>query len=390
MTRTKVVIVGGGFAGVKTALELANDKHFDVTLLTPRSRFEYHGAMYRSATGRSPLEVVVPLTEIFAEALNVRVELDSIAELRPQTREVEGESGRVYQYDQLVMAVGYVVNYFDIPGMAQYSENMYSITDAIKLRHKLVGSFRSHAGREIEISVIGGGPTGVEIGSDIHNFAGMVAGKHGIENLKVRVRLIEASDRVLRTLSEQSSKIALKRLKELGVEVHLNTKVTKCTKTHIMTSDGTLKSDVTIWTAGNKANPLFASYPDLFTLDARQRVVVSEFFNANSPNIFVIGDAASTPYSGMAQTAIHNAIALAKNLKRSVNVQHQVPYIPKRPDYVVPIGGEWALLETEKEILHGAEGWEARRNADLWVLENFLVYNLANNHWQHGNKLADF
>ncbi len=389
-TRKRIVVVGGGFAGVKLALELANDKNFDVTLITSRSRFEYHGAMYRSATGKSPLEVVVPMSEIFKNALNVRVELDTIAELRPQTKEVEGESGRVYPYDDLVMAVGYVVNYFNIPGMAIYAETLYSISEAIKLRHRLVGAFREAGKRTVSVSVIGAGPTGVEVSSDINNFARVVSGMHGIQNLNVSVRLIEASDRVLGTLSAKSSRIAQKRLEELGVEVLLKTKVTKCTEKTIHTDTETLKSDITIWTAGNKANPLFGYYPDLFTLDARQRVLVGEYFNANSPNIYVIGDAASTPYSGMAQTAIHNAIALAENFKRVAKNQKQMPYKPKKPEYVVPIGGEWALLETDEGVKHGSEGWKARRDADLWVLNNFLVYTLANKHWQSGNRLADF
>lgn len=391
MVRTKVLVVGGGFAGVKTALELANDKHFDVTLITPRSRFEYHGAMYRSATGRSPLEVVVPLSEIFSDALNVRVELDSVAELRPQTKDIEGESGRVYAYDYLVMAVGYVVNYFDIPGMALYSENMYDITSAIKLRHRLVGAFRSaQENKPVEITVIGGGPTGIEIASDVQNFANMVAGRHGIQNLKLNVNLIEAGPRILPLLSEQSSKHAMRRLQELNVHVQTDTRVTKCTQNAVYLDDRKKPSDITIWTAGNKANPLFAYYPDIFSLNERGRVQVSEYFNAKSPNIFVIGDAADTPYSGMAQTAIHNAIALAANLKRQVNHQHLVAYKPKKPEYALPIGGEWALLETEHGVVAGKEGWDARRQADKWVLQNFLVYELANAHWEHGNKLADF
>lgn len=388
--KKKVVIVGGGFAGVKTALELSNNKHFDVTLITPRSRFEYHGAMYRSATGKSPLEVVVPMSEIFAESLNVQVELDTVAELRPQTNEIEGESGRVYSYNYLVMAVGYVVNYFDIPGMALYSETLYSITEAIKLRHRLVGAFRNEKDSNIEITVIGAGPTGIEVASDIENFGRVVSGKHGLRNLPLKVRLLEASDRVLGIMSKKSSRIAQKRLEELNVELHLNTKVTKCTKTAVHTDKKNFTSDVTIWTAGNKANPLFSNYPDLFSLDQRQRVLVSEYFNANSPNVFVIGDAASTPYSGMAQTAIHNAIALSTNLKYAAEGKHQVPYKPKKPNYAIPIGGEWALLETEKGITYGRSGWDARREADLWVLENFLVYNLANKHWLQGDKLADF
>ena len=385
----KVVIVGGGFAGVKCALELSNHPRFEVTLITPHTRFEYHGAMYRSATGRSPLEVVVPMSEIFAQATNVQVVLDSIAELQPESKSVLGESGRNYRYDTLVMSVGYVVNYFGIEGMAQNSESMYSIADAIKLRHRLVGVFREVGGkRPVNITVIGAGPTGVEIAADIRNFAKIVEGRHALDHVEVQTTLVEASKHVLPQLNEESSKLALKRLQELGIDVRLATTVTKCDHNKVTTNRGSIDSDVTIWTAGNKANPLFESYPDVFKLAKSGRVLVSNYLQSEDPHIYVIGDAADTEYSGMAQTAIHNAISVARNLIRRAGNQKLQAYKPKRPAYAVPIGGEWALLETEDGVVTGAEGWKGRREADRWVLENFLVYELANKHYQYGEVIA--
>lgn len=385
----KVIIVGGGFGGVKAALELANDDNFEVTLITPYTRFEYHGAMYRSATGRSPLEVVVPMSEIFSKVQNVRIELDSVIELLPEQKMVHGESGREYEYDTLIMAVGYVVNYFGIEGMALHAESMYSIAEAIKLRHRLVGAFRAAQGQKpVHITVIGAGPTGVEIVSDIKNFAKIVEGRHALDYVDVKPRLVEAADRVLPMLSPESSVNALRRLRDLGVEVDLNTRVTKCMDDAIETDQGTKLSDVTIWTAGNKANPLFASYPDVFKLADSGRVAVNQFFQADDPSIYVIGDAAETEFSGMAQTAIHNAIALTQNLKRSANNQRQQKYTAKKPAYVVPIGGEWALLETDDGVVTGNDGWKARREADKWVLENFLAYELANKHYEQGERMA--
>ncbi len=389
--KTKVLIIGGGFAGVKTALELSDNHDFEVSLMSPRTNFEYHGAMYRSATGRSPLEVVVPLREIFENKKNVTHVLDSMAELRVQTREVEGGSGRVYDYDILVIAVGYEVNYFGIEGMALHAETMYDIQQAIKLRHALVGAFRNATPETtVNVNVIGAGPTGVEVVSDISNFANLVAGRHGLKNLNVKARLIEASNRVLPIMSEESSKMALARLEELDVEVLLGTSVTRCNEASVVTSSGEFESDVTIWTAGNKAHSLFSSYPDIFSLDERSRVKVSEFFQANSPDIYVIGDAASTPYSGMAQTAIHNGEALAKNLIRHTEGESMTPYEPLKPKYVVPVGTEWAVLETDEGSVAGTEGWKARRDADKWILECFLVYDLAKKHLDEGDKIARF
>ncbi len=389
--KQRVLIVGGGFAGVKAALELKNDPLFDVALMSTHSRFEYHGAIYRAATGRSPLEVVLPMSEIFAGANNIELILDTASELRPDSYEIEGESGRSYNYDILIMAVGYVVNYFNIPGMADYSESIYNIRQAVQLRHRLVGELRNATpAKPLCVNVIGAGPTGIELASDIRNFAKIVEGKHGLKDINLQVKLIEAGPRVLPLLKPKSSTIAAKRLKEIGVDLQLDTTVTKCTKTKIKTNRGDLKSNITIWTAGNQANPLFKFYPDMFSLDKRGRVEVDRFFQSDRPNVFVIGDAANTPYSGMAQTAIHNAIALGKNLKRAARHQKQAPYAPKKPAYVVPIGANWALLEVDGEIKYGAEGWKARRDADMWVLENFLVYELAKKHHSSGDKLANF
>ena len=389
MNQTRVVIVGGGFAGVKAALELSNDMNFAVQLITPHTRFEYHGAMYRSATGRSPLEVVVPMKEIFAESKNVEVILDSVIELQPENKQVEGESGREYEYDILVFAVGYVVNYFGIEGMAMHAESMYSIADAIKLRHRLVGAFRkSHGKKPVHISVIGAGPTGVEIVSDIKNFAKIVEGRHALDHIEVRPRLVEAADRVLPQLSEQSSQAAFERLQQLGVTVDTETRVLKCHSDAIETDKGTKLSDITIWTAGSKANPMFASYPGVFEIAESGRVMVNEYLQSLDDSIYIIGDAADTKYSGMAQTAIHNAIAAAENIRRQVKGEELKKYTPKRPAYVVPIGGEWALLEGEKEVIIGDKGWKARREADKWVLENFLVYSLAKKHFDEGERMA--
>ncbi len=389
--KQKIVIVGGGFAGVKAALELSKDDHFEIELITPHSRFEYHGAMYRSATGRSPLEVVVPMSEIFAGVKNVDIILDSIVELRPDSHDIEGESGRVYSYDTLIMGVGYVVNYFGIEGMALHAESMYSVSRAIRLRHRLVGAIRNQPkDTPLNIVVIGAGPTGVEIAADIQNFVKIVEGRHGLPAVNLDVTLVEGSDRVLPMLSSESSDIALKRLQEVGVNVKLNTQITKCNKDSIETATDSFHCDIPIWTAGNRANPLFEAYPDTFTLNKRGRVAVNDYFQSERANIYVIGDAADTTYSGMAQTAIHNAIHVAKNLTRAANNKRQQKYTPKLPAYVVPIGGEWALLETEDGVVAGDEGWQSRRDADMWVLENFLVYELAKKHHNYGNKIANF
>ena len=149
---TKVVIVGGGFGGVKTALELANKPGFVVQLISDNGYFEYHGALYRSAVGHSPMEVVIPLSDIFENAKNVEVVLDSIDTVSGNKHCLSSQTGQVYSYDQVVFALGNTVNYFGIEGVEQHSEVMHNINSTIKLRTKLVSLFNKRHKKPLRIA----------------------------------------------------------------------------------------------------------------------------------------------------------------------------------------------------------------------------------------------
>ncbi len=385
----KIVIVGGGFAGVKTALELGHDERFEVTLIAPHSTFEYHGALYRSGTGRSPLEVVAPFSEIFSNYPRINVVNDYVVELRAQTKEVKGQSGRTYKYEGLVLGLGYEVAYYGIAGVREHAETMYAMHDTIRLRERLIELFKKKAGKDLKAVVIGAGPTGLEIAGGISLFASEYAEGHGLKAPTVHTTLLDRSDRVLPLLLPEASAAAQDRLKQLGVSLKMGVSVQSATSRHVSLMGGEhVPADIIVWTAGSRANSFFERYPDIFSLDSRKRVVVSEFLQANSPDIYVLGDSASTPYSGMAQTAIYDALFVANNLRRQVEGYDPEDYVPKEPHYVVPIGGEWAVLQQGDKITVGTEAWHVRREADKWVLENFLPYQLAQDHWHKGDEKA--
>jgi NADH dehydrogenase len=384
-----VIAVGGGFASVKLALELGHDDNFDVTLLSPHQELEYHGALYRTATGHSPLEVSVPFREIFKQVPNVNIVNDLLVDVRAQTSEIKGQSGRTYSYDALVLGIGFEVEYFGIKGMREHAESMYTLYDAIKLRNKLRDTFIKKPGQVCNIVLIGAGPTGIELACDIDNLVKLVAKTYNIEPAKPHITIVDRADRVLPQLSPEVSKIAADRLKELGIHHKLKTAVDHCTKNHLcLANKEVMPADVIVWTAGSRANSFFERYPELFTLDPSKRVYVSEFLQANSPDVYVMGDSASLPYSGMAQTAIDDAIQLAKNFKRFTRGEEIVPYKPHMPVYVVPMGGEWAIAQQGKEIVSGREGWNIRRQADFFVLHNFLSKEVAEEHWNAEHQAA--
>ncbi|MBC7943572.1 FAD-dependent oxidoreductase, partial [Candidatus Saccharibacteria bacterium] len=120
----RVVIVGGGFAGVRAALNLANKPDFDVVLVSKQAYFEYHSALYRSATGRSPLEVAISLTDFFAKDSNIKVVEDEIIHLDHKNKLVAGFSQSAYHYDVLILAVGVVTQYFGIKGLPEFSHSV--------------------------------------------------------------------------------------------------------------------------------------------------------------------------------------------------------------------------------------------------------------------------
>lgn len=389
MGKKKIIAVGGGFASVKLAVELGKSDKFDVTLIAPHGQLEYHGALYRSATGRSPLEVVIPFREIFAKLPNVHIISDLITDIRAEVKQLKGLSGKVYEYDAVVLGLGYEKEYFNTKGAREHTESMYTIYDAIALRDRMRDLFVKRADKPCDIVVVGAGPTGIELAGDVQTFAEIVAKQFKTKPAKPNVTVVDRAPRVLPMLDEAASKAAEKRLKTLGITFIGNSAVDHCTSKHMcLQGSHPLPADIIIWTAGSRANPFFERYPELFELDGKKRVIVNEYMQAKSPTIYVIGDAASTPYSGMAQTAITDAIQLAKNFTRYVDNKPLIGYKPHVPIGVVPIGREWAVVRQNDKLLTGAKGWEVRRAADLWVLENFLPPKLAKEHWSRGIQVA--
>lgn len=386
--KKRIVTVGGGFASVKLALELANNPQFDVTLISPHDQLEYHGALYRSATGRSPLEVVLPFREIF-EGKNITIVNDFVTELRAQTKELKGQSGRTYSYDALVLGLGYEIDYYGIRGMREHAESIYTIFDTINLRNALRDKLKAKSGQDIDIVMVGAGPTGIEAASDLEFFSRIVAEKYHIPPAIPRVTIIDRAPRVLPSLLPEVSEIAARRLEELHITTQLGVEVDHCTAKHLSLKGGeVIPADVIIWSAGSRASSFFERYPDIFSLDPRKRVVINENMQANSPDIYVLGDSASTKYSGMAQTAITDALQLAQNFIKSANDEQIEPYKPILPTYVVPIGHGWAVAQIGDEIAIGADGWKVRRDADYFVLSNFLPEEKAKEHWQAAFQIA--
>lgn len=379
----KVVIVGAGFGGVRAALLLANKPGFRVQLVSDKTYFEYHAALYRSATGRSPLEVAIPLREFFSFAKNVEVIEDSISTIKDEIYKIEGSSGSKYSYDSLILSVGSVTQFFGISGLNEYSYGVKTIHEALELKRHLHESTIGGKETEKNYVVVGAGPSGVELAAEMKSYIEKVRKKHKAKNTPFNINLVEAASRVLPSMPESFSKNVEERLRKLKITLHLETAVKGETYDSIQLPDQEIKSRTVVWTAGLANNPLFEQNKTSFELNKRGKVVVNDFLEA-AKDIYVIGDSADTKYSGMAQTALYDANFVVNNLLKLQKQEERKPYVPKRPIYAIPVGPKWSAVLWGKKSVFGFPAWVLRRLADLRLYLTFLTVGKALSTWRYG------
>ncbi len=363
MKKQQVVIVGGGFGGIKTALELAGHPAFHVTLIANKPFFEYYPMMYHTATGGSKVMSTMPLGDIFS-GKRVEIIIDEAEKLNRTKKTLKLKSGAKVNYDILILALGNVTNYFGIPGMADYSFGIKSLHDAEKLKAHLHQQLVDKRQPDTNYIVIGGGPTGIEVAGALPGYVKYLMKQHGIKGKhKVHVDLIEAAPRLMPRMPESVSRVLARRLRHLGIKLYFKKPVQSESADTLLLDGKPVRSHTVIWTAGISNNPFFAA--NNFILAQNGRVQVDELLQA-WPGIFVIGDNADTKYTGMAQTALHNAKYVAENLKRHADGKRPYAYRPKTPIYITPVGKGWAIVVWGKLHFYGRLGWWLRRAAD-WI-----------------------
>jgi len=382
-----ITIVGGGFGGVRAALKLAKDRTNHITLVTDKPDFQYYPALYSAATGHSHLESWVPLSKIFAGITNVKIVIDTMTTIHPKEKVVEGVSGKKYSYDHCILALGAVTTYFGIEGLDVYAYGIKSHDEVMKLKRHIYEDIAMNHHVDKNYVVIGAGPTGVELAAALGSYVRRVCKQHSIKQT-VRIRLIEAAPRILPRMSEKASARVYKRLRKLGVAIKTGKPVEKATASEIMVGGEPLKSQTVIWTSGVMNHPFFKKHEAIFALAPNGRVVVDQYMQA-APHIYVIGDNAATPYTGLAQTALHDAIFVAKNLQRQKHGQSLKPYQAVKPPVVVPVGDRWAVFEWHWLRLYGWIAAIIRRAADFIGYNDILPLGQALGVWRAGTVMED-
>ena len=379
MAKQKVLIVGGGFGGVKIALDLCENNQFDITLVSDHSDFRYYPALYRTAAGGKRILSSIPLDKLFHQK-NIALIQDSVIAIDRDNKQVSTIKGMLLGYDIIVFALGVRTNYFGIKGLEKFSYGIKNNHQTEELKQHLHAQLIADERMDSNYVVIGGGPTGIEVAGAMAGYLKRIARRHKVRYRKIHIELVEAAPRLVPKMPKDFSRAVAKRLRKLGVKLYLGTTVKAQTADNLMLNDRRISSHTVVWTAGVNNHPFFADQG--FQLSENGKVRVNQFLEAEA-GIYVIGDNADTPYSGLAQTAIHDGRYVAKSLLDIARDQERRPYDPKKPFVVIPVGDYWAAVMHGKLRIYGVLGWALRRLADLVGYHDYEPWVVASQRWKY-------
>ena len=362
--RKRVVIVGGGFAGLAVAHALRH-ADADILLIDRRNHHIFQPLLYQVATAvLSPAEIAAPIRQLEAKQRNVSVVLAEVTDVDVASRTIEasapGIGVRRIAFDYLVVAAGMRSSYFGHDEFARFAPGLKSLSDAETIRAKILSAFELAAAtedegertRQMTFVLVGAGPSGVELAASLAHMAKVTlrGNFRRIDPADTSIILLDAGKRVLPTFAERLSLRVTRRLTKLGVKVLTGVKVETVDERGVIANGTRISSATVLWTAGVAASPIPAMLGT--KTDRAGRAIVDPFLKvAEAPGIFVVGDAASVmqdehPVPGVAQAAIQQGRyvghLIAKELKGR-KVKRPFRYFDKGNMAVV--GKNYAVLE---------------------------------------------
>ncbi|HEX6058272.1 MAG TPA: NAD(P)/FAD-dependent oxidoreductase [Gemmatimonadaceae bacterium] len=373
--RPRVVILGGGFAGLSAAKALGRAE-VDVTLVDRTNHHVFQPLLYQVATASlAPSDIAVPIRWVLRARRNVTVLMEEAEAVDPARRVVvcaTPEGRRELPYDYLIVATGARHSYFGHEEWEAAAPGLKSIEDALEIRNRFLEAFEraertdDPARRRAEqtIVVVGGGPTGVELAGIIPGIAtqALRGDFRRIDTRDTRVVLVEGGPRLLPAFPEPLAERARRDLEELGVDVRLGSIVTSVEPGAVQIGEERIEAGTILWAAGNAASPLARSLGA--PLDRAGRVLVRPDLSLpGHPEVFVVGDVAAVPQPdgalvpGVAPAANQEGRHAARNIERLLRGEATTPFRYVDKGNLATIGRHRAIADFGRLRLTGPVAW---------------------------------
>jgi NADH dehydrogenase len=389
----RVVILGGGFAGLYTALELekalARRPNFEVTLVNRENFFLFTPMLHEvAASDLDVTHIVNPLRKLLRRVRFFEGEAEAVDLARRRVSVTHGSERHPHQlpYDHLVIALGSVTNFFDLPGLEERALTMKTLGDAIELRNRLIENLEaadfecSVGNREplLTVVVAGGGFAGVETIAAINDFVREAIDfyPHLSEDL-LRMVLVHPGPVILPELGEDLGAYAQRKLSARKVEIRVNTKVIGVSAHGVELSDGSrIPTNTLVWTAGTSGHPLLETLP---CPKERGRLSVNEFLEVPEwPGVWALGDCALIPdsrtgtsYPPTAQHALREGTVLARNVLAAIRGRPKRPFIFSTIGQLAAIGRRTGVARILGVNFSGFFAWWLWRTIYLGKLPRF-------------------
>ncbi len=377
--KERIIIIGAGFAGLKLARKLGNSA-YQVVVIDKRNFHQFQPLFYQVATaGLEPSNISFPIRKIFHENKNLHFRNCEVLEIIPNENKIVTSSGDL-TYHKLVIATGVNTNYFGNKNIENYAIPMKSTSEAIYLRNRILESFEEailtsdpkEQEKLLSIVVAGGGPTGVELSGAIAELKNYVLPKDypELDFSKMKIRLYEASDRLLHVMNSKSSNDAYNFLKKLGVEIHLNTRIKDYDgKTMTLENGKQYVVQNFVWTAGVGGIRLTGLPENIYTRG--NRIMVDDTNEIKDiKNIYALGDIScmeTTEYPNGHPQVAQVAIQQAKNLAKNILSKKKIPFLYNDKGSMATIGRKMAVVDLPRFRFSGGMAWF------LWLIVHLMA-----------------
>lgn len=373
----RVVIVGGGFAGIACARRLCKEGDVHVTLVDRHNYHQFQPLLYQVATSQlAPSDVAFSLRKLFHARSNVDVKLADIAAIDVESRSVTAADGDTWSGDALILAAGSQPNFFGTAGAEANAFPLYSLDDATRLRSRVIGVFED-ADRDptriddgaLNFVIVGGGPTGVEMAGALADMINdtMPVEYHDLAVERAQVHLVDHGPSLLGPFSDRAHDYVAKVLHRKGVRVHLNVAVTEVGPGHVTLSDGArLPTRCVVWGGGIKA-PAVTAGAGLPTGRGGRVDVEHDLHVEGTQGVYAVGDAANVPGADGHPLPQLGSVAMQSGATAAENVLADLAERPRKAFHyhdkgiMAMIGRGAAIAEVgpHHHELHGVVGFSA-------------------------------